>query len=232
MHGVGQNLLKLLREDSRLKTVTVEFVVVGECGVILIAYDSYLIDVVKLVFCSQLTNVVFDALVTRLDDVSGHFHISIHHKTLVRHVGVDANFPLMENRVLCAAALPTAQINVALELSRVRSSHDDPLARVTDDWVISSVGVSVKTDDQLKVSLFGVRSAFLPHVVAGCFRKVKAADCDLSDLTVLQIDSEKILKLFKPLGTIDELTELDKKASWIGLIVIAQCELSVRVFPT
>lgn len=97
MDGVGENLLQLLRNDSSLIAMAVELVVAGERRLVLISHDAYLVDVVELVLGAQLADVLLHALIARLDDVPGHFEIAIHHQALVGHVGVDADFSLMED---------------------------------------------------------------------------------------------------------------------------------------
>lgn len=189
VNSIGQNLLKLLRENSRLKTVAVEFVVVGERRVVLIFNDSHLIDVLKLILGVQLADVVLHTFVARLNDVPGNLNVAVHHETLVGHVVVDSDFSLVEYRVLCDSALPAAQVDVTLKLAGVGSPHNDSLTCVTDDGIISGVGVRVQANNQLKVSLLRVGSALLPHVVTSCFREVETPNCDLSHLTVLQVDS-------------------------------------------
>lgn len=190
MHRVGENLLQLLRDDSRLEALRIQLVVAGERRIVLITHDADLVDVLQLLVGAELADVELDALVARLDDVARNLHVSVHHKALVGHVRVDPDLALMENRILRDSALPTAEIDVALELPRVGRPNDDPLARVADDRVVAGVGVRVQPHDELEVPLLRVRPALLAHVVARRFREVKTPDGDLPDLSILQIDSE------------------------------------------
>lgn len=233
MHGVGKNLLELLRNDSSLIPLTVQLIVAGERRLVLIPNDAYLIYVVELIFGAELANVLLDALIARLDDVAGHFKVAVDHQALVGHVCVDADFPLVKDGVLRDAALPTAQIYVTLELTRIGSSHDNSFARMTDDWVVAGVGVRVKADDELKVPLLGIGSTLFAHVVACRFGEVQSTDGDLPDLSVLQVDatSDKLHKL-SVAKLIKLLTAPDKTAFSIDPIVIVQCELSERASPT
>lgn len=160
-----------------------------ERWIVLITHHPYLINVIKLVLCAQLANVVLHTLVAGLNDVPRHFQVSVDHKTLVGHIGVDANLALMENRILRDAALPAAQINVAFKLSRVGGAHNNSLTRVTYDWVISGVGVRVKSDDELEVALFRIGPALFSHVITCRLGEVKPTDRDLADLTVLKVDA-------------------------------------------
>lgn len=185
MHCIWKNLLQLLRKDSGLVAMTVELVMTGERFLVLVSHDANLINVLELIFSSQLADVVLDTFVARLNDVARHFNVSVDDETLVRHISVDSNLALVENRVLCDSALPTTQVNVAFKLSRVGSSHNDSLARVAYNWVISGVRVSVKTDNELEVTLFRVRAPLLSHVVASRLREVKTSNGDFPDLSIL-----------------------------------------------
>lgn len=232
MDGVGQHLLQLLREDACLVAGAVDLVVAGERRVVLIPHDADLIDIVQLAFGVELANVVLNALVARLDDVAGDFDVPVHDETLVGHVGVDANLALVEDRVLRDAALPTAQVHVALELTGVGGPDDDSFARVTDDWVVAGEGVRVQPHDQLEVALLGVRPALLAHVVARRLREVEAPDGDLADLPVLEIDAkDKKVRTIVHGRVVRQLTAPDRTASSSGPTVIVRCELSALASP-
>lgn len=97
MNGVGKNLLELLRNNSSLISMTVQLIVAGERRLVLIPNDAYLIDVVELILGAELANVLLDALIARLDDVTRHFKVAVDHQTLVGHVCVDADFALVKD---------------------------------------------------------------------------------------------------------------------------------------
>lgn len=77
--------------------MTVQLIVAGERRLVLIPNDPYLIDVVELILGAELANVLLDALIARLDDVTGHFKVAVDHQTLVGHVCVDADFALVKD---------------------------------------------------------------------------------------------------------------------------------------
>lgn len=50
--------------------------------------------------------------------------------------------------------------------------------------------MSMQTDNQLKISLLWIRATFLSHVIACRLRKVQSSYRNLTDLTILQVNSE------------------------------------------
>lgn len=51
-------------------------------------------------------------------------------------------------------------------------ANNDPLTAMADDGKIARMCVRMKSNDQLEISLLRIRSALLPHVIAGRFGKV------------------------------------------------------------
>ncbi len=100
-------------------------------------------------------------------------------------VMIDPDIPLMEDWIWGIPALPATKVDVGVpELSGVRRPHNNPLAGVTDDRIVAGLGVGMQTYHQLEVTLLGVWSAFLSHVVARGFGEVEAADGHFSYLAV------------------------------------------------
>lgn len=62
---------------------------------------------------------------------------------------------------------------------------------MTDDRIISREGMSMKSHNELKVSLLGIRSALFAHVIAGRFGEMEATNRYLSNLTVLKVNPEE-----------------------------------------
>lgn len=69
--------------------------------------------------------------------------------------------------------------------------NDDSFATLAYHWEISRMCMCMQADNQLKVSLLWIWTAFLSHIIASGFRKMQTADRDFTHLPILQIDAVK-----------------------------------------
>lgn len=114
-------------------------------------------------------------------------------------------------------------------------TNDNSLAALTNDWKIPGNCVSMEPNNQLKVSLLRIWTAFFTHIITGCLRKMQTTDSYFTHLSTLQINTVKkkipnifaffCLQIRTLILKLEKLTALDEMVSSIDPIGSVQFEL-------
>lgn len=67
--------------------------------------------------------------------------------------------------------------------------NNDSFTPLTDNRKVAGMGVRMQSNDKLEVSLFGIWSSFLPHIVVSCLGEVQTPNSDFAHLAIMQIDT-------------------------------------------
>ncbi len=70
VHGIWQHFLNILRDNSRVEMIAINLAVLSKGRVILILHNPQFIDILELLGVVELLDIIFDASVARLNDVS------------------------------------------------------------------------------------------------------------------------------------------------------------------
>ncbi len=70
MHGIWQHFLNILRDNPRVEMIAINLAVLSKGRVILILHNPQFIDILELLGVVELLDIIFDASVARLNDVS------------------------------------------------------------------------------------------------------------------------------------------------------------------